>query len=199
MPPDKKTNNNSEFKTKLNFNHYSELSSSELKDYVSNFKNIPLKDLKEVLFILSDRENYKVEQLDLLSEIISHFNLTRSGELKPSQEEIKGYKIVDIKSSHNKKDIGKTDIINNLKMQHGGNLISIAGRNLFISHLLIISLIIVNIIFFLYRSKNPDQNLIDEINTLFFISGITLIVSLILQMTGFAYIHNAGKIFKSND
>jgi hypothetical protein len=149
------------------------------------------------LYILQIREIYKIENQPLLIEIISHFGLIRSGELHSSQEEINSYTIVDSISSKKKLLFNSPKNIANLKMLHAGDLISKGGKSLFISTILIISVLILNIIFTALIYSKPEIYTLNSLGCIMILSGITLLVSIFLQLKGFSSLHNAGEIFKS--
>lgn len=185
------------YKTKVDFKYFSELNSSDLKEFVTEHKNFSLQQIKEILYILQIREKYKIENSPLLIEIISHFGLVRSGELHSSQGEINSYTIVDLMSSKKELLFKSPQKIANLKMLHAGDLISKGGKSLFISTILIISVLILNIIFSALIYSNPENYTQNNLGSVMILSGITFLVSIFLQLKGFSSLHNAGEIFKT--
>ena len=189
--------NSFEYRSKSDFQYYSELSSADLKEFISEYKSLTLSQLKEILYILHIRESYTINSLPLLSQLMTHFGLTRSGELISTKEEIVQYKIVELTTSRKVVDSNGSQMLVNLKMLHGGNLISNAGRYLFVSNILTISVLVLIVIFSSVIRFNPENYTQDSVAGILIVSGIFLLVSIILQLKGYSSLHNAGEIFKT--
>lgn len=185
--------------SKSSFQNYSELNSSDLKKIIEDYKTLPLEKLKEILHILKQRENYKIESSSIMPNIISHYGLTRSGELASTEEEVGKYEIVDMSKTKSTNDVKSINSIANLKMLHAGGLISGAGKNLFISQILMLIIILIYIFIFFYGQEYPEYLSADNISSIMVFNGIILLISIILQLKGFSSLYNAGEIFKTKD
>lgn len=185
--------------SKSDFTNYNELISSDLKEIIKDYKTLPLEKLKEILYILQQRENYKIESSSIMPNIISHYGLTRSGELISTNEEVGKYEIVDISKTSSTNDVKSLNSIANLKMQLAGGLISGAGKNLFISQILMLSIILIN--FFIYANidKYPEMLAQDNFANTMIVNGLILTVILVLQPRSYSALFNAGEIFKSKE
>lgn len=188
-----------QFKSKSDFLFYSELCSSYLKELINDYQGLPLEKFKEILYLLHLRENFKIERLSIIVEIMKHYGLCRSSDFLSTKEEVTKYVITDIPKTSNMNDLKSTNNITNLKMFHAGSLISVAGKFLFISQMLLLSIILINFIMFSNRQEFLEYLSPDNISSLMIFNGIILLISIILQLKGYSSLYNAGQIFKDND
>jgi hypothetical protein len=185
--------------SKSSFKNYCELSSSDLKQIIEGYKTLPLEKFKEVLYILKQRENYKIESSSVLANIISHYGLTRSGELVSTDDEVVKYDIVDVSKTSSTNNLKSTNSIANLKMLHAGGLISGAGKNLFISQILLLSTILINFFSYAYGDKQPEILSQNNFANIVIINGVILTLTFVLQLRGYSALYSAGEIFKTKD
>lgn len=134
-----------------------------------------------------------------MPNIISHYGLTRSGELLSTDEEVAIYETINMSKTSSTNDVKSTNSIANLKMLHAGGLISVAGKNLFISQILVLIIILIYIFIFSYGQEYPEYLSPDNIGSIIVFNGIILSISIILQLKGFSSLYYAGEIFKTKD
>ncbi len=182
------------YRSKEDFAYFSQLSSLDLKEFIFNYRNLSLSQLKEILYILHQREGYKIEKLSILSEIISHFNLVRSGELYPSVDEISSYFIEKIKDTKHETN-NYLSSISELKMIHAGKLISKSGKYLFFSEMMLITIPLITLLM-IFSNRWPNTS--EDIKVAYFLFIIFGIVYVGLKLVAYSSIHNAGKIFEDN-
>ena len=196
---------------------YINMTNSALKEKLADYKNLSLNEVKEILHILSETEMYRIESNpSLLSKIISHFELSRSGELKYTNEETNLYnlektKISTVEENRAEVEFDKakeiiinkkimSEAINKLKIKHAGKILSNAGRYLLVAQVVMFLVIFLNILILSYGDKYLETEFFSEFRENFIlIDGLIFCVVFIFQFKGYSSIQNAGVVLESDE